>query len=139
MSIELHIFMQDSRVPTRVVWQQAIERIGFPVLLDSNLDVREHRGFCPATFRGQSAGFEFHLEPATETMSAYPQIAPRVGNREKCAIFRWGGNLLEMGSALAAAACLTEVTDGVYFYPEDELVYGAAEAVEATRRDLNSI
>jgi hypothetical protein len=46
---------------------------------------------------------------------------------------------MEIGAALAAAASLTELTDGVYFYPDDDLIYSAAEVVAATRRDLNSI
>jgi hypothetical protein len=32
-----------------------------------------------------------------------------------------------------------KLSDGVYFYPDDDILYGANEAIEATRRDLSSI
>jgi hypothetical protein len=44
-----------------------------------------------------------------------------------------------MAAALSAAAALTKLTDGIYYYPNDDIVYGAVEAVEATRSDLSSL
>ena len=139
MAVELHIFMQDSRVPTRDAWQQVIEQLGFPAALEPSLDLRRDRGFRPTSFRGQATGFEFYLEPAADILSTYSHIAPRVGSRDKCATFRWGGDTAECGAALSAAAALTKLTDGIYFYPDDEIVYDADEAVAATQRDLASI
>ena len=139
MSIELHIFMHDSRVPTRDSWQQAIEELGFPTVLDKTLDVRQHSGFSPVVYAGRSTGFEFALAPAVDVLSSYSHIADRVGDREKCATFRWGGDLTEMAAVLSAAAALTKLTDGIYYYPNDDIVYGAVEAVEATRSDLSSL
>jgi hypothetical protein len=139
MSLELHIFMHDSRVPTRAAWQQAIEQIGFPTVLDATLDVRQDTGFSPATYAGQSTGFELYLGPASEVLSTYPHIAERVRPRDMCATFRWGGDINEMCAALSAAAALTKLTDGIYFWPDDDTIYAADEAVEATRRDLSSV
>lgn len=139
MSLELHIFMQDSRVPSRDAWQQAIEQLGFPAVLGVSLDIRSDTGFSPTSFRGQSTGFELCLEPAADILSSYSHITPRVGRRDKCATFRWGGDMMECGAALSAAAALTKLTDGIYFYPDDDIIYSADEAVEATRRDLSSI
>jgi hypothetical protein len=139
MAIELHIFMQDSRVPSREIWQQAIEQLGFPAVLVASLDVRNDTGFSPTSFRGQSTGFEFYLEPAADILGSYSHIAPRVGSRDKCATFRWSGDMMECGAALSAAAALAHVADGIYFYPDDDIIYDAAEAVTATRRDLEQI
>ncbi|MFO0826574.1 MAG: hypothetical protein U0572_00350 [Phycisphaerales bacterium] len=139
MSLELHIFMPDSRVPSRDTWQQAIEQLGFPTILDASLDVRNDTGFSPTSFRGQSTGFEFYLEPAADILSSYSHIAPRVRGRDTCATFRWGGDMMECGAALSAAAALAHVADGIYFYPADDIVYDAAEAVAATRRDLQQM
>jgi hypothetical protein len=139
MSLELHIFMQDSRVPSRDAWQQAIEQLGFPTVLEQSLDVRRDTGFRPSTYKGQSTGFEFSLEPAAGILANYSHITRQVGNRDKCATFRWGGDLTECGASLSAAAALTKLTDGIYFYPDDDIIYGADEAVETTRRDLSSI
>jgi len=139
MSIELHIFIHDARVPTRESWQRAIETLGFPTVLDETLDVHKQTGFSPAGYAGQSTGFEFAVEPADNVLSYYPHIADRVGDREKCATFTWGGDLTEMAAALSAAAALTKLCDGIYYNPQDDIVYRADEAVEATRSDLSSI
>lgn len=139
MAIELHVFMQDSRVPSRGSWQQAIEQLEFPVVLDSSLDLRRDTGFSPTIYQGQPTGFEFYLEPAASILSSYPHITPTVGGRDMCATFRCGSDLSEYASALSAAAALTMLTDGIYFYPDDDLLYDANEALEATRRDLRSI
>ena len=44
-----------------------------------------------------------------------------------------------MCAALSAAASLAKVTDGVYFYPDDDIVYEADEALSSTQRDLKSV
>ena len=84
-------------------------------------------------------GFEFDLTPAAELLSCYPQIAPIVGDRTVCATFRWGGDLIEMAAVLSSAAALTKLTNSIYYYPNDEIVYDADEVVEATRSDLSSL
>src|SRR5205823_49885 len=106
MSMELHIFMQDSRVPSREDWQRAIEQLGFPTVLDSSFDIRRDRRFIPATYQGEPTGFEFYLEPATDVLSGSPHITPKVGDRDKCVTFRWGSNETECAAALSAAAAL---------------------------------
>jgi len=139
MSQELHIFIQNARVPSRDDWQQAIEQLGFPTVLEPSLDLRRDTGYRPTTYKGQSSGFEFYLKPAVGILSSYPHIASRVGSRETCATFRWGGDLKECAASLSAAAALTNLADGIYFYPDDDILYSAAEVVEATRRDISSI
>jgi hypothetical protein len=139
MAIELHIFVRDSRIPTIDAWQDAISRAEFPATLDTSINVRTHTGFWPATYKGKPTGFEFYLTPTSEYLIAYPHIADRVGDRGSCATFRWGGDLLEMCAALSAAASLVKMTDGIYFYPDDDILYGADEALSATQRDLKSV
>ena len=136
MALILHIFLQDSQVPSRDVWQQTIEQLGFPAVLDPTLDLRNDTGFSPTIFRGQSTGFEFYLESAADVLSSYQHITPKVDNRDMCATLRWGGDLAECGAAISAAAALTKLADGIYFYPDDDIVYGADEAVSATQEDL---
>jgi len=131
--------MHDSRVPDRAAWQHAIEQAGFPTVLDPALNVREDTGFSPATYGGESTGFEFYMESATDVLDAYPHIAERIGAREMAASFRWGGDLNEMAAALSAAAALANLTDGIYFDPQDDVLYSAAEALVATRRELSSL
>ena len=72
--------------------------------LPNTLDLRRDTGFTPTSFRGQSTGFEFYLKPAADILSSYSHIVPKVGSRDKCATFRWGGDMAECGAALSAAA-----------------------------------
>ena len=139
MAVELHVFLQDQKIPTRDTWQRQIELLEFPTELDPSLDVRRHSGYRPSIFRGASTGFEFYLEPADGILDAYPHIRHLVASRNRCATFRWSGDPSECGAALCAAAALANAADGIYFYPDDDLLYDPAEAVEATRRDLDSI
>ena len=55
MSMELHVFLRDSSVPTVGEWQQAIREAGFDLLLDNGLRLREDTGFSPAVYRGRKA------------------------------------------------------------------------------------
>lgn len=139
MAIELHVFAHDSRIPSRATWQRAIDELGFPAVLDSSLELRQDRGYVPTTYQGNDAGFELYLDPAAKVLSVYPHIAPKSGDRDTCVTFRWGSDLTECAAALSAAAALAKVTDGVYFYPDDDIVYDADEAIAATRRDLSLI
>lgn len=139
MSVELHIFMQDSRVPNRDEWQHAIECLSFSTVLDLPLDLRRDTGFTPTTYKGQSTGFELYLEPTADVLSGYSHIESKVAGRDKCATFRLGSSFTECAAALSAAAALVKLTDGVYYYPDDDVLYNADEAVEAIRRDLGSI
>lgn len=139
MAIELHTFVHDARVPHREAWQRAIEQLGFPAVLDPSLDLRKNAGFMPATYKGKATGFEAYLEPAANVLSGYSQIASAVGDRDKCVTFRWGSDLTECAAALSAAAALVRLTDGIYFYPDDDLLYGADDALEVTRSNLSSI
>lgn len=139
MAIELHIFTDDSRMPSRDVWQREIEQLGFPTVLDSSFDLRGGTGFTPTTYQGKATGFELYLEPAVNVLSGYPHVAPKVGDRDKCVTFRWGSDLAECAAALSTAAALAKLTDGIYFYPDDNVLYNADEAIEATRKDLSSI
>jgi len=139
MSLELHIFLRDSQIPSRDAWQQAIEKAGFPTVLEPTLDLRRDTGFTPASYKDQAAGYEFYLEPAAGILEAYPHITEQVGGRDMCATFRWGGNLVECAAAISSAAALTKLADGIYFYPDDDIIRTAQDVVDTTREELSSI
>lgn len=138
MSVELHIFLQKSRLPTRGAWQQELQRYGFPVLLQAGFDPQRDSGFRPATYRNVPAGFEYYAYPSrdVEVLNQNPHIASLLGNRDLCATFRWGTELSGMSAALASAASLAKLSDGIYYYPDDGIIYGAEEALAATLLDL---
>jgi hypothetical protein len=139
MSLELHVFLHDFQLPSRDAWQQAIEEAGFPTVLEPTLNPRRDTGFRPSTYKGQATGYEFCLEPADGILESYAHIAGQVAGREICATFRWGGDLVECAAAISSAAALTKLANGIYFYPDDEVIRTADEVVEATREELSSI
>ncbi len=134
--MELHIFMEDSRVPNRESWQQAIEAAGFPAVLYESLDLRKDTGFSPTNYNGQQSGFELYLDPAGSYLESYPHIAEQVGSREKCVSFRWGGDLVEAAAALSCGAALTKLTDGIFYDPDADRVFTADKVLDGVQEYL---
>jgi hypothetical protein len=139
MSMEIHIFMEDSRVPSREAWQQAIEAAGFPAVLYQSLDLRKDTGFSPTAYNGQESGFELYLDPAASYLESYPHIAEQIGGRDRCVSFRWGGDLVEAAAAISSAAALTKLTDGIYFDPETDRVFTADVVLDGIQEDLSAL
>lgn len=139
MAIELHIFLNESRIPGRDYWQSVIEQLGFPTVIVSPVDLRTETGFVRATYHGKAGGFEVYLEPAANVLRGYPHMAIKLGNRDISATFRWGSDVIECATALSAAATLARIADGIYFYPDNGVVCDANEAVSSTRNDLSAI
>ena len=132
-SFELHVFLRGSRVPDRAAWQNGIDRLGFATTLDEKISVRVDVGFLKATYEGRAAGFNFALSSASNILSLYPHIAPRIGERDTCATFITGGDLPETFAVLSSAAALAQFSDGVWFFPAANIFQSADEAVETAR------
>jgi hypothetical protein len=139
MSVELYVFVQESNIPTRDAWQKALEDSKFPTVLNSSFEPRKDSGFSPATYKGQSSGYEFYLDSAKQILANYSHIKKQVGDRDRCVTFCWGGDLTECAAAMSSAAALTKVADGIYYYPDDDLLFNADDVVEVVRQELESI
>lgn len=136
MSMELHVFLSSRRVPNVHQWQAAIDSHSFDVRLESSSDVGSDTGFLPAVFMGRESGFEFDVASASDVAEAYPDIAGRLGGLDAVANFRWGGDLDEMACALAAAAALATLSDGVWFDPQEGECRDAAGAVKEAQAGI---
>lgn len=139
MSMELHVFMEDSRVPNRESWQQAIEAAGFPAVLYESLDLRKDTGFSPTTYNGQLSGFELSLDPATSLLEIYSHIAGQVGCRDKCVTFRWAGDLVEAAAALSCGAALARLTDGIFYDPDADCVFTDDTVLDGVQEYLSGL
>jgi hypothetical protein len=139
MSMELHVFVDDSRMPTRDQWQQAITDVGVPAVLYPELDLRRDRGFSPTTYNQRNSGFELYLDNSAACIEVYPQIAEQVGARGKCISFRFGGDIVEAATAISCAAALAWVADGVYYDPESDRLLAADTVLEGVRADLEAL
>jgi len=128
--------MEDSRVPNRESWQEAIEAAGFPAVLYESLDLRKDTGFSPTTYNGQQSGFELYLDPAESYLESYSHIAEQIGSRNKCVSFRWGGDLVEAAAALSCGAALAKLTDGVFYDPDADSVFTADTVLDGVQEYL---
>jgi hypothetical protein len=133
MSIELHLFVQDSKIPSRDAWQQAIEEAGIPAVLYPTLDLRTDSGFSPTMYNGQESGFELYLDLAANYFESYPHVAEQAGNRDMCISFRWGGDFIENNAAISCGAALTRLVDGIFLHSETSEFFTAANVLEGIR------
>ena len=136
MSVEICVFVQRDRLPVRNQWQQAIEDMGFPMVLYADFDPLQMSGFCPVTWRGIATGFEYYLDFSKEYLNSYPDIAGQVQLRDSCVTFCFGGHVSELASALAAAASLVQLGNGVCFDPQGELIIDAEQALVMVKQQL---
>ncbi len=136
MSMELHVVVEDSRLPDVRRWQECINALGFNVTLDPTLSVRESKGFLPCTFRGRKSGFEFVIWPASDIAVSYPEFEQRFKARDASANFRWGGDMVEMACALIASAALATLCDGLWFDPQEGICLNPPEALEQVKADI---
>jgi hypothetical protein len=137
MSIEIFVF-SDRTLGSIEEWQQAIDREGFDLKLDTSRTFDALRRHLPAHRGEQHAGFECdHWDPA-DILDACDDID--FGRRwTKCLAFRFGGDFYALWGANAAAAAYARATDGVVFDSESGEVWQPDRAVELTRqleRDL---
>ena len=126
MSLIQHAFMEKGRVPSRAQWQQAIDNLGRDLTLDPDLTPNEDSGFLPCKLNGNQSGFEIYYEPAAEYISTYTDLQKKIGKRDWCITFRWGGDMSECACVLIASAALIDSSDAIIHYPDDNLFYDKA-------------
>ena len=131
--------MFDWQLPSREAWQLEIDKLGFALLLDSAFTLEGIAGFEPVAYNREETGFELYVSSAEAITADFPHIESRIGKRDACVTFRWGGDPLESAAAISAAAALTELTDGIWYDPQDDRLLGSPAVVTSARRDLRSI
>jgi hypothetical protein len=83
-------------------------------------------------------GFEFDVSPAPDVADTYPEFAGEFGGRDVAANFRWGGDLNEMACALLASAALAQLSDGVWFDPQEGACFDSGGAIEQAKSDVEA-
>lgn len=113
MSIEIFV-LSDRRLDSIAEWQQAIDKEGFDLRLDSSRPFEAQSGYLPANRGELHAGFECdHWDP-NDVFENCPDID--FGRAWSIALaFRFGGDFLAMWGTYAAAAAYSRATDGVLF------------------------
>jgi hypothetical protein len=136
MSLEMRVFLEKRRVPTRASWQAAVDSLDLPLRLFPDLDPIHDTGFSPSEIKGLKSGFEIYSEPAHAHLQNQAELRKVVGSRDWCISFRWGGDLKECACVMAASAGLVRLCDAVAYYPDDDLTYDLNRLLEDFRACL---
>jgi hypothetical protein len=131
MSIEIFVF-SDRRLASIEEWQQALDKEGFGLRLDTSRPIAALRGHLPAHRGEQEAGFECDHFDAAEMLEHLADVD--LGRRwTQCLAFRFGGNFFALWGANAAAAAYARATGGVVFDSEADEVLQPDEAAALAR------
>lgn len=140
MSMEMFV-LSDRRLDSIAAWQEAIDRAGFNLRLDTSRTFDQLSGHLPAWRDEEHAGFECDQCDAAEILDAVDDL--EFDHRYPCCLaFRFGGDLFAMWGAAVAAAAYTVATGGVLLECESGELLTAERAIEfarQTERDNESI
>jgi hypothetical protein len=136
MSLEMHVFLEKSRIPNRSPLQDTISSLNLPFVLNPELNLLTDSGFSPSKIQDADSGFEIYSEPAQDIMQNYPHLTETIANRDLCLTFRWSGDLNECACVLSTAAGLVKLCGAVAFYPDDDLIYDLNQLLEETKSCL---
>jgi hypothetical protein len=127
MSVDLIVYLRRSAMLTPVGWQQAICDAGFPVELDTDIDLATFSGFLPCKLRGVLSGFEYFAgllsEPGANEVGAAP-------GSDFSVTLVTHSDLREFACAAAAAGVLARVSGGLLVDPQSGESFAASDALE---------
>jgi len=146
MSNTQFAFLKKENVPSRVKWQEAIDKLNFNISLeiDSELEPFEDEGFSPCTWNktDENVGFEIYYEPSDDIHDGDEELINIIGDNDYCITMAWGGSMKDCASVMIASCALQKDFGAVISYEGDdpvsfeELIQGTIEAIEeATNED----
>ncbi|MBL8270552.1 hypothetical protein [Steroidobacter sp.] len=135
--ISYNVFLDRERLPAAADWARLIREAGFEVQLSTEFEPHSHSGYLPCP--DERTGFEYYLEafgaPAFEIGEIGESGAKAIGQRNAVASLRFSGRPADRTAAIAAAATLTAMTDGVLFDTEPGHFIGAHQALAWARNE----
>jgi hypothetical protein len=138
MSIEIHVLFR-GKLPTKPALAQAMKELGFPLTIPPPRDsLEKQKGFLPMKLRREEAGAEFDVFEgrANVTEVAGDDVDPAF---ERCASFRFAGDVNEMVSAMCAAAALAKLVGGVVLDAESGELMSVDEAIAWAKQHLGDL
>ena len=142
MSISRTVYLQRSRVLAPKEWADAIRAAGFAMDMDSDFEVESFSGYLPCTYEGKPAGFEYLFADLAE-IEFDDEARSAIGDRDIGISFVTHSDMLELVTAVVAAAVLCAKADGVVhdedageFIAADDSIANAKELLASVRADL---
>lgn len=135
--ISYNVFLDRDRLPAASDWARTIREAGFDVQLSTEFEPGSYSGYLPCP--DDRTGFEYYLESFTAPTYKLGEIdeagVKAIGQRHTVASLRFSGRPTDRSAAVAAAATLTAMTDGVLFDSEPGHFIAADEALAWARNE----
>ena len=121
---------QRAALPTRDLWQAAIDKRGYRLRFDDGFVPISYSGTEPravaCTVLGIESGFELRMTEAEGYLRQYPQLRAKAEARDTCLVFGWGGAMHQLAGAQIACLALLEHCGALVYYPDDDAVLDSA-------------
>lgn len=140
MGVEIGALIDSGRVPSRELWQGAIDALGLPVQLPDAFDPGTDQGSRDFTFDGETVGVEVGCVSAVDR-AGWKEVTDalgrsrrrRIGDRDTFISFRWGSSSDAAVCANAAVAGLAVLADAKVWDLEADEILDASGAVALAR------
>jgi hypothetical protein len=134
MPISYEVFLPRNRAPSGAEWLQALRDNGFAVEFAADTDLSTHSGYLPCP--DERAGFELYCEKSAAAREEISSAGVAVvGDRDLAVTFRFSGRTADREAAVAAAATLTAMSDGVLFDAESGHFIASGAALAWARNE----
>ncbi len=132
--ISYNVFLDRARLPAADDWARVIREAGFEVQLSTDFEPGSHSGYLPCP--DERSGFEYYLESFTAPAFEIGETgAKAIGQRNAVASLRFSGRPADRSAAVAAAATLAAMSDGVLFDTESGHFIAADKALAWARNE----
>ncbi|MGD0902278.1 MAG: hypothetical protein ABR924_04970 [Terracidiphilus sp.] len=137
MSMELHVLLKQSKIPSVASWSNAIRDAGLPLVIPHEFNIVTDSGWQPFRFWEISSGVEVSFDSSIdEEIKCYPALGPLKRHFDSLVSFRWGGDVDECAVAVLVASTLAQVVDGVLYDPQENLQQNGREALVMARETI---
>jgi hypothetical protein len=118
MSMSIHACWKGPLAVTRDRLQAALAELGFQATILHELEGAE--GYWPIDIDGCKTGVEIYFDSDLgELTGHYPVLAAALADRDSVATFVWGGDFAEGAAAIALAAAVARLREGILYDPQD--------------------
>jgi hypothetical protein len=142
MSNTQYVFLNKSRVPNRATLQASIDRLGFDLQLDPDLQLLVDEGFSPCVLEGvPDVGFELMPMSTDRATNGDKEFLARAAGRDHCLTFTWRGSMKDCAAAMIVSCALASDCDALVSYegdapePLQKLLEGTRDLVQDARAE----
>lgn len=123
MSLTQYAILKKADVPSREIWQESINQLGYKLTLDPDLKPFEDSGFIPCQLNDKETGFEISYDDIINFLYKYPHLKNKCSGKDYCIEFNWEGDLNECMCVLITSLALQTNCNAIIYYPHDDLIF----------------